>query len=292
MKYTEPIFRPPPEANTVLLQVTVGCTHNKCSFCTMYKGRRFAIEEMAQIEKDLQEAKNTHGSLTRIFLVSGDAFALRAEKLKIIADKIIEYFPDMETISMYASIRNIKSKSSEELQELRDLRINDLWVGLESGNDETIQYMNKGYSLQDAYEQLERLKSAGIRYNGIFMLGVAGLGRGIENAIATAKLINATEPALVGVTTLGFFKGSKVARDVKNKVFVPATELEVLEEEKKLIELIDVENIPFYGSHPINAAYVAGILPADREEMILTINDAIEAAGEEFLNGSAVRSSL
>ncbi|MFT5701106.1 MAG: radical SAM superfamily enzyme YgiQ (UPF0313 family) [Desulforhopalus sp.] len=292
MKYTGPIFRPPPEANTLLLQATVGCTHNKCSFCTMYKDTPFSIESIDQIEKDLQEAKRTYGALTRIFLVNGDAFVLKAKALKEIAEKIIQYFPEMETISMYASIRNIMNKTDEELIELRALRINDLWVGLESGNDEVIYHLNKGYTLQDAHEQLLRLNKTGIRHNGIFMLGAAGRGKGIQNAIDTAKLINETKPGLVGVTTLGFFEGSDLSKELENNTFTPATELEILEEEKKLIQRIEVENIPFYGSHPINAAYVAGMLPNDKEEMVKTIEDSIKAADEEFLNSSAIRSSL
>lgn len=258
----------------------------------MYQDTRFAIEDIEQIEEDLQEAKRTYGTLTRIFLVNGDAFALRAGKLKTIAEKIIEYFPEMETITMYASIRNIKSKTDEELRELQDLRINDLWIGLESGSDEVIQHMNKGFTLQQAYKQLDRLNTIGIRHNSIFMLGAAGRGKGIQNAIDTATLINRAKPCLVGVTTLGFFDGSKLSEEVAENIFIPATELEILEEEKKLIELIEVDNIPFYGSHPINAAYVAGMLPHDKEDMIATINDSIEAADESFLNSSAMRSSL
>jgi coproporphyrinogen III oxidase-like Fe-S oxidoreductase len=258
----------------------------------MYKDTPFSIESIDQIEKDLQEAKRTYGLLTRIFLVNGDAFVLKATTLKEIAEKIIQYFPEMETISMYASIRNIKHKTDEELLELRALRINDLWVGLESGNDEVISHLNKGYTLQDAHEQLIRLNKADIRHNGIFMLGAAGRGKGIQNAIDTAKLINETKPSLVGVTTLGFFEGSDLSKEVENNTFTPATELEILEEEKELIQRIDVENIPFYGSHPINAAYVVGILPNDKEEMVKTIDDSIKASDEAFLNSSAIRSSL
>jgi radical SAM superfamily enzyme YgiQ (UPF0313 family) len=292
MKYTGPVFRPPPEANTLLLQVTVGCTHNKCTFCTMYKGTPFSIEKIDQIEKDLQEAKNMYGSLTRIFLVNADAFALSARRLKEIAEKIIAYFPKMETITMYASIRNIRSKTDEELRELRDLRINDLWVGLESGSEEVLQYMNKGFTLNDAYKQLSRLNESGIRHNGIFMLGVAGRGKGIENAVDTARLINQTKPQLVGVTSLGIFEGSDLSKEVEDKSFIPATELEILEEEKKLIELIELENIPFYGDHPINAITIGGIIPNDRKDMIDTINYVIENTDEEFLNSTINRSTL
>lgn len=292
MKYTGPIFRPPLEANTVLLQVTVGCSHNKCSFCTMYKDTRFEIEHIDQIEKDLKEAKQTYGTLKRIYLLNADPFALSGKRLKEIARKIIEYFPEMETISMYASIRSIKHKTDEELRELESLRINDLWVGIESGNDETLKHLNKGYTLDTAREQLKRLGAAGIRHNGIYMLGTGGKGKGLERAVDSAKLINETKPQLVGITSLGFFEGSPLTEEVSNGDFIPATELEILEEEKKLIELIEVDSMPFYGDHPINAVTIAGLIPEEREDMLDTINYVIETADKSFLNSSAIRSSL
>ncbi len=110
MKYTGPIFRPPIEANTPLLQVTVACSHNDCNFCTMYKGVAFKVEHIHQIEKDIQELKNTYGSLKRIFLLNADAFVLNNRRLKEVANKIISYFPEMEVITMYASVKNIKAK--------------------------------------------------------------------------------------------------------------------------------------------------------------------------------------
>lgn len=292
MKYTGPVFRPPPEANTLLLQATVGCTHNKCTFCTMYQDTPFSIEHIDQIEKDLQEAQQMYGTLTRIFLINADAFALTARRLKEISKKIIYYFPEMETITMYASIRNIKHKTDAELRELCDLRINDLWVGVESGNEEVLHHLNKGYTLQTAYEQLARLNEAGIRHNGIFILGAAGRGKGLQNAIDTAKFINTTKPRLVGVTSLGFFDGSELSKEVAAKSFIPATELEILEEERKLIQSIELDNVLFFGDHPLNAANISGMLPDDRHDLIDTIDHVIKAADDDFLACSAVRTTL
>ncbi|MGQ1909110.1 radical SAM protein [Marinifilum sp. RC60d5] len=292
MKYTGTTYRPPIEANTLLLQVTVGCSHNSCSFCTMYKDVQFKIEQMEQIEKDLQEAKLLYGSQKRIFLLNADAFVLSARKLKEISTKVIEYFPEIEVITMYASVRNIMSKTDNELRELREMRINDLWVGLESGSDDVLKKVNKGHTINDAYEQLERLTKAGIRHNDIFMLGAGGKGKSIENAMQAAKLINITGSNLVGVTSLGFFPGSKIAKDVEDGTFIPATELEILEEERKLIELIEVENMPFYGGHPINATQLNGLLPRDKVQMLQSIDDAISISDQTFLNGVAERTTL
>ncbi|MCH4889521.1 radical SAM protein [Acidaminobacter sp. JC074] len=291
MKYTGPTFRPPLEANTLLLQVTVGCAHNKCSFCTMYKETKFQIESLEQIEKDLREAKEKRPSIDRIFLVNGDAFVLSARRLKEISDKIIEVYPDIKTITMYGAVRNIKDKTDEDLEMLRKARINELWVGIESGHKETVTYLNKGHDLNDAYVQLERLSTFDIAFNGIFMLGIAGHNKGLENAQATAQLINKTKPKLVGFTSLGIFKGSKLEKDYLSGDFSPATEYEILQEEKHLLNHITIE-VPFYGTHPTNAANVKGILPKDRDNMLLEIDETIKIVDEDFLNASANRYSL
>ena len=213
LKFTGPIYRPPYEAGSLLLQVTVGCAHNKCTYCTMYKGVQFPTESTEQIEKDLQEARRIHGDIVkRVFLVNGDAFVLSANRLKTIAELIIKYFPDVEAITMYASINNIKGKTDEELRQLRGLRINEFWIGLETGNGETLEYLNKGFDIEDSYEQLERLNKAGIDHIGIFMFGTGGIGNGIQHAVDAARLINAAKPIGVAVTTLGAFGDSQASK--------------------------------------------------------------------------------
>lgn len=293
MKYTGPIFRPPPEANTLLLQVTVGCSHNTCRFCTMYKETPFSIERIEQIEQDLLEARKLYSHLTRLYLLNGDPFALSAKGLKIIAEKITAYFPEMETITMYASIRNIRHKSDDDdLLQLRKLGINELWVGVESGDDEVLRHLRKGHSIKDAQEQLTRLAKAGIEHNGMYMLGLAGKDKGVQHAVDTARLINTTAPRLVGVTTVGFFAGSELSKDVSAKRFIPATEREILEEQRKLIELIEVRDLEFFGDHPINATAISGILPRDRHDMLETLDYILANEAPAKLDKTLVRSSL
>lgn len=291
MKYTGPTYRPPYEANSLLLQVLVGCTHNRCTFCTMYKDVKFSMESFEQIENDLQEAKAIYPDVKRVFLVNCDAFVLSARRLKPIAELIIRYFPGVEVITMYASINNIKSKTDQELKELSTLRINDLWIGTETGHEQTLEYMNKGFSLEDSYEQRARLNKAGIRYIDILIFGGAGRGKGIENAIANAKLINAAKPMGVSTTTMGAFGDSQVARDVAIGKFTPATELEVLEEQKKFIELVDVETA-YLGIHGINTVTFDAILPKDRDNAVKRVEDAIERLDDRLLNSVPERHSI
>ena len=153
MKYTGTTYRPPFEANSLLLQVTAGCSHNKCTFCTMYKDVPFEVESMEQIEADLREARGRRKRIKKVFLENGDPFVLSADKLKQIAEKIEEIIPEVENISMFATIKNIIDKTDDELKELRKLKINNLNVGIESGLEEAVEFMNKGYTVEVAKER-------------------------------------------------------------------------------------------------------------------------------------------
>ena len=194
MHYTGTIYRPPFEARSLLLQVTTGCSHNRCSFCTMYRDEQFRIEPLEQIEEDLEEAGEYVPGVTRVFLENGDPFALSADRLEQIAVMIHEYLPKVETIAMYASIKNVIGKTDEELSRLRMLGINELNIGVESGLDEALTYMNKGYTAEQAVFELKRLRAAGIDHGANIILGCAGAKLRHENAVATAALLNETKP--------------------------------------------------------------------------------------------------
>ena len=145
MHYTGTIYRPPFEARSLLLQVTTGCSHNRCSFCTMYRDEQFGVEPLEQVEADLQEAREYVPNVTRVFLENGDPFVLSADRLEEIAVMVHAYLPKVETIAMYASIKNVIGKTDEELKRLRILGINELNIGVESGLDDALSYMNKGF---------------------------------------------------------------------------------------------------------------------------------------------------
>lgn len=291
MHFTGTTYRPPMEAmlGAKFLQVSIGCPHNKCRFCNMYRSVKYSISPMSEIEEDIKELRQTYSKIERIYLVNGDPFFLPAKYLQEICKKIIQNIPEINTISMYCSIKGIKNKSDEELLMLKELRVRDLWIGAETGNAQNLEYINKNNSLQDIYEQCERLNRLGIVHNHSYILGVGGHGRGMENAYDTAKLINATKPASLFVCSLGIFEGSEMPEEVESGRFTPATEGEILEEEKKLIELIDVDGLRFYAIHPTNALSVQGILPAYRELMITQINTFIQNADSDFLHSSSER---
>ena len=271
MHYTGTIYRPPFEARSLLLQVTTGCSHNKCSFCTMYRDESFRVEPLEQIEEDLAEARQYVPNITRVFLENGDPFALSADRLEQIAGMIHEYLPRVETIAMYASVKNVIGKSDEELRRLRNLGINELNIGVESGLDEALSYMNKGYTAAQAKYELNRLKSAGIDYGANIILGCAGPERRHENAVATAALLNETKPYLIFTGTIHSDPGCPLYEDMQSGRFVESTFGEYLDEEEELLELLNLTDCYLFGLHPSNIVTMHGSLPEDKAAMLALI---------------------
>ncbi len=268
MHYTEPVYRPPFEANSILIEVTAGCSHNKCRFCTMYKDIPFCLAPMSQIEEDILEAADYYPNTDRVFLVNADPFVLSADKLKEIADLIHKHLPKVKSIGMYATIHNIITKTDEELLELRQLGYNQLNIGVESGNEKAIAYLNKGYTLETAKIQLKRLKKAGIDFSINIILGALGEGHWMENAIANADFLNEVQPYLIFTGTLHIDSGSQLEEDYYNGKYVETTFGEILQEEIEMTKRLELEDCIFFGLHPSNVVVVSAKLPKDKNELI------------------------
>ena len=223
MKYTGPVYRPPFEDGSLLLQATVGCSHNSCTFCSMYKGVPFQVESMEQIEHDLLETREKRPWYKRIFLLGGDAFTLDAERLKEIARKAGGILPNLQTISMYASILNIMTKTDKELRELRELKINELNIGFETALDDRLLHFNKGFTVDEARTQLLRLKKAGIDFSLNIIIGAAGMDRAFENAAANSRFLNEVQPSLIFVGTMHMDKGTPMRAELEAGTFVENT---------------------------------------------------------------------
>ncbi len=279
MKYTGITYRPPFEADSLLLQVTQGCSHNSCAFCTMYRDVPFRTEPLDQIARDLEEARMFRPHERRVFLVNGDAFALDAGMLCRIADMIHGYLPGVETIAMYASIRNILAKTDGELRALREAGINDLNIGLESGLGSVLERMNKGYAPDQALRSLQRLDGAGMRYGVNVILGAAGAGNGRENADATAGLLNQTGVSLIFTGTIHADPGCPLYEDMRSGAFEESDLGGYLLEEQRLLERLQVEDCLLFGLHPSNVVALHGYLPADRDKMLLQIEKARQRLG-------------
>lgn len=273
MNYTGVVYRPPFEANSLLLQVTLGCSHNKCRFCYMYPDVQFTVCPTEQVKADIDEASHICPDVKRVFLEHGDAFALSADRLMQIGDSIHRKLPKVETISMYASIQNIKHKTDAELRRLLDSGINELDIGVESGLDAALKMMNKGYTAAEAEEQFLRLNKAGMDYSFNAILGCAGAELWRENAEATAKLLNTVQPHLLFIGTLHAEPGCALYADMKSGEFKECTFGQLLNEQEFLISRLALEDTHYFGSHPSNVIPMEGWLPKHKEEMLSIIRD-------------------
>ncbi len=290
MHYTGQVYRHPIEAATPLLEVTAGCSHNKCSFCTMYRETPFKVSPLAHVEEDLKELASHNKNIDRIFLVNGEPFILASAKLIEIGKMIRKYLPQVETITCYASIKSLKTKTLEELKELRALGFNELHVGLESAYDPAILQMNKGFNVNEAYENIEKLVAAGFDWDAIIMTGVAGKGNGEVHITETAKLLNQFPPYLVSLMTTSVSKGTPLEKMVEDGEFIECTELEKIEEEKMLIELLDFDAY-FFGGHNYNLIPFNAPLSA-KKEILEYIDKKIKELDPELLNSSYRRANI
>lgn len=275
MNYEGQICRPPMERASFMLPVEVGCSYNSCRFCTLFKHLKFRELPMSDVEAELQRVKNLGGHPKRIFLGDGNPFGLSTEHLLDILKLIHSYFPDCREINMDATVTNISEKSDEELRRLHEEGIQELYLGIESGMDELLRYMKKDHTVEEAYEQIARLKQAGLIYNAHLMLGLAGAGRGLENAERTAEFINRTGPKRIINFTIFHHESAPLYRDVEAGIFVPSGELENLLEERKLLQLLQVPIESYDGFHDHIEVRTRGRLPEDRSRMLAHLEDAI-----------------
>ncbi len=291
MHYTGQVYRHPIEADTFLLEVTAGCSHNKCSFCTMYRETPFSISPLEHVEEDLKELKSIGRPITRIFLVNGEPFVLPTAKLIKIGQLINSYFPEIETITCYASIKGLKNKTVNDLKKLRALKFNELHIGLESAYDPALKQMNKGFTAKQAYENIAKLAKAGIDWDAIVMTGVAGKGNGSIHIEKTAELLNTYPPYLVSLMTTSVANGTPLEKMCQNGEFVQCTEREKIDEEIQLLQSINFKDAYFFGGHYYNLIPINGHL-SQKDKIIDAIKDHVLTMEDNLLDSTFQRSNI
>ena len=276
MNYEGQICRPPMERASYMLPVAVGCSYNACTFCTLFKHLRYRELPKEQIEAEMQRVHAVGGNPKTIFLGDGNAFGLDTEHLLWILERIHHYFPGCENVNMDATVTNISEKSDEELERLYDAGVRNLYLGIESGLDDVLAFMKKDHNLQQAYEQIARMQKAGMLFNAHMMTGIAGKGRGLENAEATAEFFNRTKPHKVINFSIFHHKRAPLYRDIEAGRYTPADEQENLREERRLLELLDVPDLKYDGFHDaVLELRFRGTLPKDREKLLDQVDRAL-----------------
>ena len=277
MNYEGQICRGPMERSSYMLPVAVGCSYNRCKFCTLFRHLKYRELPMEQIEAELERVRSLGGNPKHVFLGDGNAFGLATKRLLEITDLIHRYFPGCQAINMDGTITNIQAKSREELLALRKAGICHLYLGIESGLDDLLRYMRKHHNLDQAYRQIDRIQRAGFIFDAHIMTGIAGHGRGLENGTATAEFFNRTRPQRIINFSMFLFRSAPLFQEAQAKTFIPATELENLQEERLLLELLKTDGpLAYDGFHDRIEFRVRGTLPDDRKNMLNKLDLAIE----------------
>ncbi|MDU1350241.1 radical SAM protein [Clostridium butanoliproducens] len=288
MRYEGVVYRPPSEAYSLIIQATIGCSHNKCNFCSMYKGKKFRIRPVEDIIEDLHMARNKYRRVERIFLADGDALIIPMEKLKAILKAIKEIFPECKRVGVYGSPKSILIKSIDDLIELRALGIGIVYLGIESGSDKILKEINKGVLSEEIITAGRKIKECGIKLSVTLISGLGGKENIREHALESALVINKINPDYLGFLTLMIEENTELYNKVKSGEFKLLNPKEVMEEMKIFIENINVENTVFRSNHASNYVSLKGTLPLDKENILNTINATLKDSNSyksEFLRG-------
>ena len=270
LNYDAPLYRPPSEAKSLIFQVTLGCSFNECSFCDMYRSKEYSERSWEEVKSEIDLMAKTLPGTTRIFLADGDALNLSTDYMVQIVEYIYQKFPNLERVSCYAMPMNLLKKTPEELNMMNKAGLNRLYLGIETGNDIILKKVTKGATQSTMIKSCNKAKDAGFTLSCMVILGLGGNKYTKENAVDTAKVINAVQPDYVGALTLYLENGIKEEFLTKFEgEFERLTDSEAIDELELLISEINVDNaIVFRANHGSNAYNIGGTFPQDKQEML------------------------
>lgn len=284
MNFTGTIWRPPYEAWSALLQVTAGCTHHKCKFCTLYEDLpfKFKMSTVKEIESDLKELSYLTPNSLRLFLTGANPFVLSTDKLKCIAALAKQYLPKLDSIGCFARITDISPKSIDELKELRTVGYNRITIGVETGDDKALSFMEKGYTSADILLQCKKLEEANMDYNFFYLIGIYGKDNSRQGVENTVKIFNQLHPKIIGASMLTVFETSQLYQEIHLGNWQEESEFEKLKELRLLIEKLEI-NTHFAALGSSNAFNFQGKIPKEKQKLIEYIDGILNSYTEKQL---------
>lgn len=290
MRYDGNIFRPFSEANSYLLQCTVGCSHNKCTFCGMYKDKRFRIRPLEEIREDIRMAREHYGDVEKVFLCDGDAIEIGTETLLAILGDLRGTFPSLRHVGTYVGPASTLRKSADELRALRQAGLSKAYLGIETGDDELLRTIHKGVGADEMLAAGRALIEAGMNLSGMVLLGLAGPGESsVRHALATAKICNEMRPQYLAALTVTPVPGTVLHREVQAGRFRLLDPFETLAEMRLMLEHISIDNLKFVGTHASNYLPITGTLQKDRHAMLETLDFVLSQGDSRHLRPEALR---
>ena len=275
--YDMPLYRPPSEANSLIIQATLGCSHNKCSFCSMYKGKKFTIKPLEQIKEEILEFRKIYTYVQRIFIADGDALIIPMNDLRELLKFIKNTFKECTRVTMYASPKSIRLKTIDELRELKNLGLEMVYMGIESGNEDILKDINKGATRDEIIQAGKKIKESDIKLSATIISGIGGKEKTNLHAKDTGSIISIIKPNYVGVLSLMIEKNTEIEEKVKNGELEILSSFEILKEIKEILKNINTdEKIIFRSNHASNYVSLKGNLPIDKDRLIEDIDWCIE----------------
>jgi len=269
--YEGAVFRPPSEAHSLIIQATIGCSHNKCTFCVTYLDKKFRIKSYEEVKRDVETVLPHYRDVKRIFLADGNALVIPTDDLKKILNLLTDKFPNLERIGLYACPQDIIKKSVAELEELKSSGLGIIYIGLESGSDEILRRIRKGVKSKKMVEAAQKVREAGITLSVIFILGLGGKRHSQEHAQETAKILSKMDPDFIGALTLMVIKGTKIYEEVEAGDLVILEPREVFEEVHTIIKNLNLKHCVFRANHASNYLPIGGTLPEDKDNILMRI---------------------
>jgi len=283
MRYEGTVYRPPSEAQSLLIQATIGCPHNKCTFCPMYKGTKFRLRDVAEIIEDLNSARAYYGEyIYSLFFPDGNTIIMKTDQLLEIFSHARSLFPHLQRITVYGSARYINKKSEKDLLRLKEAGLSRVHTGMESGDDVVLARIQKGTSSEEIISAGKKLKEAGIETSEYYLTGIGGRDRTREHAINSARVLSAFSPDFIRIRTYVPIPGTPLYDDYKNGLFQLLTPHEALQEIRLLVENLVCENTMVLSDHVANYWNISGILPRDREAMLESVDQALQIDESRF----------
>lgn len=285
IEYVTPYFRPPSEGNSFILQATIGCSHNQCTYCAMYREeeQRFRIRPMEEIKQIIDEASESGQIDGRVFIADGNALVLSQKKLIEIMEYLKEKSPGIKRIRMYANVGDILRKGVGNLKELKVLGLDMVYIGFESGDDIVLERIKKGASFDHTAKASRMLKEAGIMNSAMVLLGMGGVERSAEHAEATGRLLTACDPEYVGALSLQLRPGAPVYDEWKRGEFELPGKFQMIRELQILVENTELTDGYFFSNHISNYLPIKAKFPEDKEEVLRQIRAVLESGDESLL---------
>lgn len=286
--YEGRLFRPPSEAHSLILQVTVGCSHNQCTFCSMYKEKTFKIKPLEEVLRVIESYTPYAASVTKVFIADGDALVLPMAYWEPLLEKLNQTFPNLKRVSAYGTPLSVLRQSVESLEKLKKLGLSLVYMGLESGSEPILKNIQKGVTPEEMIQAGNLLKASGIQQSITVISGLGGKALWEEHALETAKVLNAINPEFIGLLTLMIEAGVPLSEQIRTGEFELLSAEEVLKETLSLLTHLEVTHCTFRSNHASNYLPLAGELPQDQERLVNELHYCL-SHGEELRAESSRR---